>query len=320
MPIVTNTFTAFDAKGNREDLVDVIYNIAPSDTPLMSAIPKTKATATRHEWQTDTLAAAAANTQLEGDDIASFDAVTPTVRPSNLCQISRKTAIVSRTQDVVAKAGRKRELAYQVEKKSRELKRDMELALIGNQASVAGTTSVARASAGLENWLTSNTSIGAGGANTGFNAGTGLVAARTDGTQRAFTEDLLKTVLASVYTNGGEPDLLIVSPFNKQKVSEFAGNATRMMDAEEGKLATAIDIYVSDFGEVRVVPDKFMRGSGRSALVVQTDMLALATLDPFQIIPLAKTGDAEKRMIITEFCLEVRNQAAHGGIFDITTA
>jgi len=316
MTAVTNTYLTFTAKGIREDLTDVIYNISPTQTPFMSGIGKTKATQTLHEWQTDTLeAATTANAQLEGDDITSFTTQAATTRLGNNTQISRKDLIVSGTLDTVVKAGRKSEVAYQASKRMKALKRDMETILCANQSTVAGSASVGRTLASLDSWIYTNTVKGAGGSDP--TAATGAYT-RTDGTQVAFTEANLKTVIRNVYTSGGDPDTIMVGPFNKQVVSGFAGNATRLIDAEEKKLVAAIDVYESDYGIMQVRPNRFQRE--RDAFVLEMDKWAVAFLRPVQIADLAKTGDAEKKMFIVEYTLESRNEAASGGVFDLTTS
>lgn len=317
MSIVTNTYLTFSAKGIREDLTDVIYNISPTQTPFMSSVGKTKAKQTFHEWQTDSLATAVTtNAQLQGDDITSFDGNTATTRLGNYTQILRKTVIVADTLDTVNKAGRKSELSYQVAKKLKELKRDMEATLLTNQARNSGNSTVAPTFASVLSWIKTNTSAGSGGSDPSVSDGT---ATRTDGTQRVFTELLLKTVLKGIYDNSGdEPDMLMVGSFNKQQASAFAGNATRMNDADSGKLYASVDIYEYDYGTVKIVPNRFQRT--RDALVINSDLWAVGFLRPVKIEDLAKTGDAEKKMLITELTLESRNEAGSGGVFDLTTS
>lgn len=314
MATPTDATSTYDVAGNREDLVDIIYDVSPTTTPFMSAIPKVKASATYHEWQTDSLAAAsAANAVVEGED-ATNDALTATSRLGNYTQISDKVAQVTRTQRQVMSAGRGDELEYQIMKNAKELKRDMEAALLDNGAQVAGNESTARELAGAPTWLISNTDFGSGGADA---TGDGSDA-RTDGTQRAFAESQLKTVLSSIWDNGGEPDLIMCGSFNKQALSGFSGNGTRTVDAADQRLNTAIDVYVSDFGELSVIPNRFMRD--RDCLVIQSDMWALASLTEFEENPLAKNGDSDRVQIISEYTLECRNEAASGGVFDLTTS
>lgn len=310
MAIVTNTFLTYSAIGNREDLSDVIYNISPTETPFINLAKKSKADARLHEWQTDALAAAAANAIVEGDD-TTFAAVTATTRVTNRCQISRKEVIISGTQESVLKAGRKSEIAYQMMKKGKELKRDMEYILLSNQAPVTGNSTTAPLLRGLPSWITTNDSRGASGAD-----GTSSTAA-TDGTQRDITEAMLKSVLQQVFTSGGDPEVVMCGPVNKQKISAFTGNATAFRDVEDGKLTAAIDVYVSDFGQLKVIPNRFQRE--RDVFVLSPDMVGVAYLRPFKTEDLAKTGDATKKHIIVEYTLEVNNEAAHGVIADLTT-
>jgi hypothetical protein len=320
MAIVANTFTRYSAIGIREDLSNVIYNISPEETPFISNIGRESVKNTYYEWQTDSLAAAsAANAALEGDDVSSFAAVSPTARVGNYTQISTKNVVISGTLESVDKAGRRSELTYQLAKLGSELKRDMEAALLANQAAAAGSTTVARRTAGLPAWLTSNTSTGVGGANP--TVGSTPTAARTDGTQRAFTEALLKTVVQSVWTSGGTPKMLMVGPFNKVASSAFTGIATRFRDVPAGQQAQIIgaaDVYVSDFGTINIVPNRFQRD--RDAFIVDPDYASLAVLRPIQQMELAKTGDAEKRLMLVEYGLKVNSQAAHGIIADCTTS
>jgi hypothetical protein len=320
MAIVANTFTRYSAIGIREDLSNVIYNISPEETPFISNVGRENVKNTYFEWQTDALAAAsAANAALEGDDISSFTAVSPTARVGNYTQISTKNVVISGTLESVDKAGRRSELTYQLAKLGAELKRDMEAALLANQAAVAGNTTTARRTAGLPAWLTSNTSTGVGGANP--TVGSTPTAARTDGTQRAFTETLLKNVVQSVWTQGGTPKMLMVGPFNKVAASGFTGVATRFRDVPAGQQAQivgAADVYVSDFGTINIVPNRFQRD--RDAFIVDPDYASLAILRPIQQMELAKTGDAEKRLMLVEYGLKVNSQAASGIIADLTTS
>lgn len=320
MAIVTNTFTRYSAIGIREDLSNVIYNISPEETPFISNVSRENVKNTYFEWQTDALdAASSSNAALEGDDISSFSAVTPTARVGNYTQISRKDVIISGTLESVDKAGRRSELTYQLAKMGASLKRDMESSLLANQAAVAGNTTTARRTAGLPAWLTSNTDFGTGGADP--TVGSTPTAARTDGTQRAFTETLLKNVIAEVWTSGGTPKMLMVGAFNKQAASAFSGIATKFRDVPAGQQAQIIgaaDVYVSDFGTVNIVPNRFQRA--RDAFVVDPEYASLAILRPIQQMELAKTGDAEKRLMLVEYGLKVSNQAAHGIVADLTTS
>ncbi|MCK5013209.1 MAG: DUF5309 domain-containing protein [Candidatus Omnitrophica bacterium] len=308
----TNTFQTYDAIGNREDLVDVIYNVAPWETPLLSSMPSVAATGTFHEWQTDTLASPAQNVQIEGSD-ASTDATTATVRLGNYCAISDKVVRISGSQEAVDKAGRAKEMAYQLVKRGRELRTDIELMMFDNTVRAVGTDTAARDNAGIETWIDTATSAGAGGSD-----GSLGTTARTDGTQRAFTESLLLDVHQAAWTAGGNADKLYLGAFNKRVASGFTGVATKFKDVDDKKIIASADVYVSDFGELQIIPSRQVRS--RSAILVDTSMLAYATLRNMQTKDLARTGDSERKQLICEWTLEVRNEAAHGIVADLTTA
>ena len=320
MAIVTNTFTTFDAKGIREDLSNVITNIAPEETPYMSNIGRETISNSLYEWQTDTLAAAAANKQLEGDDVTSFDAVTATVRLQNYAQISRKTIVLSATEEVVNKAGRRSELAYQIAKRGAELKRDQEFTMLNGAVAAAGNTTTARGTASLQAFIKTNYDMQTNGANPSYT--TLPNSARTDGNVRTFTEAILKNVIQQVWTAGGTPKILMTGPVNKQRVSGFSGIASSRFNIDGGArpatIIGAADIYVSDFGNVQVVPNRFQRE--RDAFVIDPDYAKLMTLRPYQQIELAKTGDAEKRLLIVEWGHKVLAENAHGIAADLITS
>ncbi len=324
MSLPTNTTTTYAEVGNREDLSDMIYRIDPVDTPFMTGADKTKATAVNHEWQTQALAAAnGGNAQLEGDDPQS-GALTPTVRLGNICQISYKVAQVSGTAQAVDHAGRDNELAYQEMLKGLELKRDMETVLVGtNQAKNTGSTTVARTTASVLSWLKSNTdknsaSSGTAGADPAAADGTGT---RTDATNLIpFTESRLKGVLSSIWINGGKPNKIMTGAFNKQVFSTFTGRASPIEEAKSKKIVASVDAYDSDFGELKVVANRFMRT--RDVLVLEDDKWAVAYLNGRKLVSLvlAKTGDSDKRQILSEYNLEARNEKSSGGIFDCTNS
>lgn len=323
---LANTFLTFAAIGNREDLVDTIYNISPTDTPFQGHIGKVKAEATLHEWQTDVLATAATNAVVQGDDSTgsgyAFIAVVPTTRLGNRTQISRKDVMVSGTQDAVNKAGRKKEMVYQLLKRSKELSRDMEFVVTQVGVTLSGNSTTAPTCAALETWF--GTTASASTANVlrgtnGANSTTNQTVAVTDGTQRPLTEGLLKTAIQGAWTNGGDIDLIMTGPFNKSVVSTFTGNSTRMQDtAKSGKLTAAISVYESDFGTHRIVANRFQRD--RTLFGLMTDMWAMAYLRPKHTIDLAKTGDNEKAMILAEYTLENRNDSGSCVVADLLTA
>ena len=313
------TYQTYTAIGQREDLSDVIYSISPTDTPFFSSVGKTKATAVLHEWQTDSLAAATlSNFAVEGDT-ASDATMSPTTRVGNRCQIAQKTVKISGTLQAVDKAGRKSEKAYQLAKASSEIKRDMETSVLSNQIAANGNSTTARKLGGLQAWLATNGDFGSGGS-----AGASGTTARTNGTNRTFDEATLKTVIREVYASGGNPKVLMVNPAHKQVVSAFAGIAAQRFMAPSNAPTTIIgaaDVYLSDFGTVSVVPNRFMTSTNscdETAFVLDPDMAAIAYLRPFQTNELAVTGDNESTQLLCEYTLEVRNEAAHGIIADLT--
>jgi hypothetical protein len=310
----TNTFDTYDSVGEREDLSDVIYSISPTDTPFLSSAAKTQASAVVHEWQTDALAAAVTNNAVIEGDEATLDASTATVRLSNSAQIMDKTVVITGTQESVDKAGRASEIAYQIAKKAKELKRDMEATITGNIAEVTGSASAARKMGTLGAWVITNDDKAADGT-TGSGLGN---TKRTDGTQRAFTEASLKSVIKSVWNAGGDPSMIMCGPFNKQKLSGFTGNSTRFDAGADATLYTSVDVYASDFGQLQVVPNRFSRD--RDAYVLDMEYFGIAFLRDFSMHELAKTGDSEKRQLLVEATLESRNEAASGLVADLTTS
>ncbi|MBU9552829.1 DUF5309 domain-containing protein [Burkholderia multivorans] len=327
---MAGSFNTYDARGIRENLADVIVNISPIDTPFQSNIGKTTASNTYFEWQADALTAPDANNAaLEGAD-AGNDTSTPTSRIGNYTQISTKVVQVSGTLESVDKAGRKSELAYQLAKRGSELKRDMEAILTGNHAASPGSDTTARKTAGFESFMVdANSNRGTGGAAGTYSGGIGasglpsgyVNAAPTDGTARPIDESLLKDMLQKMWTNGGKADMVLVGPHNKSKISEFTGIATRFRDVAAGQQAEIIgaaDVYVSDFGTVSIVPNRFQRPG--VALGVDVEYAAVAYLRNFQMNELAKTGDSEKRQLLVEYGLKVQNPLAHGVIADLETA
>lgn len=299
----TNAFLTTAAIGNREDLTDVIWNTAPTDTPLLSAIEQVEATGVTHEWQRDTLATPANNQVAEGAD-ATYTAVTPTTRLSNQTQISRKTFSISDTQEAVRKAGRKSDIRYQTVKQGKELKKDMELACIENPTYATGAT---RQTKGLRGFCVSNNSLsGAGSPAAPAFPNTGP----TDGTLRAFSETILRSIVLAAYNNGGNPAFLMVAPAIKQVMSGgFVGNGTRFVKSETKRLVSAYDVYESDFGDFEIVPNRVMQRT-REAYLVDTDMAALAVLRNMETQELARIGSARNFQIESEYALEVREERA----------
>ena len=324
MTVPTGTFQTAQQIGLREDLEDIIYDISPTETPFATMISKGKAKATYHEWQTDALDSAAANAAIEGDDATTNTAV-PTVRLRNYCQILTKTVRVSGTAEAVDKAGRDSEMAYQVRKRMEELKRDLEYAMVRNQSSSGGNgSSTAARLAGVESWIATNkTSVGTGTSQTTPGFASGTVAAPTDSTVTGtLTEAALKSVIQAVWNAGGDPKVLMVGPATKSKISTaFSGVATRYRDVPAGKQAqviSGVDLYVSDFGSHRIVPNRFMRDL--NILCLDMDYWELARLRPLFMTPLAKTGDSDRKQMLMEVTLVSRNEKANGKVSDINPA
>lgn len=323
MAVITNTFQSTSAVGNREDLSDIVSRITPQDTPIYSMIGKEKVSNTRSEWEIDTLRAPAANAQLEGDEY-SFTAVTVPTRVGNRTQIFREGWIVSKTQEAIDNAGSVEKIAEQKIKSGIHVRKDMELAIVSNTASVAGAT---RLLGGLPSWLTSNVSRGATGANGGYSSGTGLTVAATNGTQRAFTKTLLDTVMQSAYVSGANVTDVICSPYVKSVFVTFMSDTNvatfRYMADGKGKntIVGTADIYEGPFGKVTVTPNRVMATSAavaRNVFLLDAEYLKWGNLRPIQEdTGLAKTGDAVKGMIIGEGTLKVKNEAALGVVADV---
>jgi len=305
----TGTFSSYDAVGNREDLSDMIFDVSPEETPFLSAIGKGKAKATTHEWQTDALTAVSAtNAHIEGDD-ATPAAPAATTRLTNYTQILKKHAVVTGTQETVDKAGRKSEMAYQMARRMKEIKRDLEASMIGGaaigNAKVAGNDSTAREMGSIYTYMTSNTSLGSTGANS-TGDGSDVM---TTGTDRDLTAAILDTVLATTYSTGGNPDCLYVSPTNKTVVGDFtAGGATRYVTTDDSKLNTGIDVYVGDFHTLKVVPSRHIVGD--NVLAIDHDFVKFAELRGITAKNLAVTGDSTRKEITWEGTLEVCNEGA----------
>lgn len=324
MAQATGTYSSYDIVGAREELAETIYRITPEETPVFSSLAKQSLKSKHPEWQTETLATPAENAQIEGDEY-TYSAPTATSRVGNYTQISWKTGLVSETADVVDKAGREKESTHQRLKRGIEVRKDIERDIVVNRASVAGDDTTARKSAGFPAWITSNDSRGATGSDGGFNSGTGVVDAATNGTQRAFTKAILDTVIQNTYVSGGSPTKMFVSPYVKTVFSTFMSDsdvAQFRYNAGRGKnvIVASADIYLSDFEEIMMVPNRVMATdatTARNAILVTPSMAAVGVLRPMQTEYPAKTGDANKFVVKTEWALIMKNQAAHGLAADL---
>lgn len=308
----------------REDVEDVIWELDPMDTWALTNLDKVDAQSTYHEWLSDSLAAAGTNIVREGDD-ATFSTASPATRLGNYTQILNKTFIVSDTLEEVRKIGRKTETGRLGMKLLKELKRDWEYALVRNQASSVGASATGRSMAGMESWIagptanTANTLANVVTATTtsatattpGFASGT--VAAPTDGaTTGALTVGQLNAALGGSWEDGGDPRVILVGPTQKQAIDAFTGVATRFVDTaktSQAPIIGAANLYVSSYGSPHVVTlSRYVRSS--VVLCIDPDYWAIAFLRRFKTVPLAKTGDATKKLIVSEGTLVCRNPAA----------
>jgi len=320
MAITTNTFTSFDAKGIREQLSDVISSISPEEVPLQSNLGSVNVSNTYFEWQTDSLNAVSKTARADGDDVGNtFDATSATTRVGNYTHILRRTAIVADNLSDQSLAGRSDEMAMQLAKRGRELRRDYEAVFTDNNAAVSGNSSTPRETAGLGAWIATNDIMGTAGS-PASPTGDGTDA-RTDGTQRVFTEAMLKSAMQLAFTSGGKPSIMMTGPFNKTKVSGFAGIAAqRYMAPSDGPttIIGAADVYLSDFGSLSCVVNLFQRE--RDCFLLDPELAEIAVLRPIQTVDLAKTGDATRKMVLGEMGLQVTNEAGHAGVFDLTVS
>lgn len=315
MAMPSNTFATYEAVGNREDLSDIIYDVTPTETPFLTALPKGKITSTKHEWQTRALAAASgSNAVLEGDD-ATTDAANVNVRIYNYAQISDKVARVTETQEVVDKAGMSSAMARDMEDKMKELKKDVETTLLQNVAYVAGGDTTARKTAGLSCYVKTNMDKASDGT---VAAGTGADT-YTTGTARALTEASVEGALALAWTNGGAPSLGLLNAFQKRKFATFSGSSTKMSDGDKRKVTNNVEVYVDPLGtEIRLVPCRQMPTN--TIFFVDPEYAKFCALRNFKTTDLARTGDSVRKQIIVEYALEVSNEKAHAAVYDLTTS
>lgn len=310
MPKVTNAFTSYSATANREDLSGVIYNIDPFDTPFMTAVGRRNVSNRIFDWQTESLPAVnTSNAQLEGFELAR-SAGQATVRLSNTTQISSRDATVSGSQEAADAAGKKSEMSHQMAIASKALKRDMESILCGTQARAAGNDTTARTTRALEHWITSNVSYGTSGANPASET-----AALTDGTLRNLTETMFNDRLQAAYDAGAEPTVALVGSSIKRKISAFTGRTGSQIPISRGEVVNSVDVYKSDFGDIKIQPSRWVRS--RTVFLLDPEYAAVAYYRPFSTKDIAPIGDAETKMLIAEYGLEMKNEKAHAKIADV---
>ena len=313
MAVPTNTLQTYQSANNAENVTEIVMNIDPIETPFLTLAKKTTAEATYTQWPIESLSAVdAANANIEGDD-ATVDASTTPTLVGNHTQLMDKVASVTTTQNAIKKYGVKNEMAKQMAKKSKELKRDMETTMLLNQARVVGAAGTAQRMRSMGSWLTTNVSRGATGTN-----GSATTAAG-DGTQRPFTEALFRALVVTTITNADElPPVVMAGPANRANLStQLSGNSTRFYELKDGELNASISVYRSDYGSLKLVMNRFQRE--RDMWLLNPDYIAVRTLEPLQSIDLARTGLTEKKQIWTNFTLEVSNEKAHAVLADLNT-
>jgi hypothetical protein len=290
----------YDAVGNREDLLDVIINISPTETPMFSDFGKTKAKSTTHEWLTDSLADAASNAQIEGFDY-SFSKAAARTRLSNHTQIFATLVEVSETQRAVDAAGLEDEYSYQMAKKLKEHARDIENALASTASTGnSGASGTARTLKGVMSWITSVNETGTGTAD------------------EALTESMFNDALQDIWTNGGRPDVVYANGWQKRKISAFTASSTKNVEADSKKLVNSVDVYESDFGILKIKSDRYMNAA--QIAILQSDMWKVAVLRPTKSFEVARIGSATRGVIETELTLECRAQEANGKVTALSTS
>lgn len=317
----TNAFDRYDVNPSvREDLIDKIYNVSPEQTPVTTGFDRTTATNTLHEWQRDSLTAANKDNALIDGDEFTGDVLTPTERVGNYCQIFAAKPLVTRRANIVKKAGQGKSMAYQKAKRIKEMKRDIEAAVLSSNVAVAGNSTTASKLGGLGVLIFTNVSHGAGGSTAAHTSGAPTVAP-TAGTARAFSETLLKDVVQLAYTNSGEiPRQVVMSPNHKKLFSGFTGiavNRYQVGKKEQAHVIGGADVYMSDFGELEIVPHYLMAGS-TNVYLINPEQGKLAFLDGFRSEEMGKTGDSEKVLVTADLTLEVDAEKAMGKIADLT--
>jgi hypothetical protein len=310
-----NSLSSYDVRGIREDLQDMIYDVSPDETPFYSSVSKTKAKNTYHEWQTDALRASADNAHIEGDDTIA-EARTATTRLGNYTQIFKNAVSIPDTDESLDKAGRAEEMAHQVMKVAKEQKLDIERALFANQARAAGSDVVARRLAGIPAWLVTNTvnETGSSGADP---TGDGTNARTDDGVPVAFSQARFDQAMRTIWLNGGKPQTVYLSSFQMNVALGFIGNNNQRITTRKGEVDKTMDVYRTPWGTVAFVMSREQRS--RDVWIMQDDMWAVGVLRGTKNVALAKTGDSEKRQVVTELTLVCKNERAHGAVLDNTT-
>ncbi len=311
MAVPSNTRETYGAIGIREDLSNIIYNISPEETPFMSNIGKSSCDNTYFEWQTDALASASTTNRVaEGDDASALAVAEPT-RRGNYTQISTKAIQTSGTAEAVDFAGRKSTEAYQMAKRAKELKLDMEAMLLTNNGMVAGSSGTARETGSVGAWIQSNLENGTAAASSAFGT-----TPPTAGTDKAVVEADIKDLMKKCWDAGASPSVIMVDGALKQKISTLSQSVSELRtsanDQSPAYVVAAVDIYVSDFGNLQIVPNRHM--PAKTCYFLDYEYWDIAYLRPFNTFDLARTGDSMAKQLVVEYGLRARNEAANGAI------
>lgn len=323
MAALGNTKLTTTSVGNREELSDVVSRITPEDTPIYSDIRKGSCKSVHPEWETDELRAPAENINPEGDEY-SYNAISSPDRLGNYTQIFKDSFIISRTQETVDEAGNVQKRRYQKLKTGIALRKDVELAIVTNNASVGGAT---RELGGLPTWIETNVSRGGSGTNGGFDINTGLTVAAGNGTQRAFTKTLMDDVMKQGYESGANFRNVYVSPYVKSVFVTFMSDSAvapfryAVNDGNRNSIISNADVYEGPFGKVFIKPNRVMAASAgvaRNAFFLDTSMVSFLWLRKLaEDTDVARTGDADKCIIVGEGTLKVSNEAGIGVVADL---
>lgn len=332
MAVTAATSETYDNTVIFEDLQDAYTMISPEETPFQQLAGRRDVTNTLFEWPVVDLAAPDdANRVIEGDSDVANDEPTLAVRLSNYTQISDKVAEVSQTAQAVDAAAKNiQRMTNQIVLKMKEMKRDKEVMLLSNVPALAGSSGNARQTAGFPAFLRTNTFRVTGGTDptlSGTTEGFPDAAAGVGDTPVLLTEDALNDMIESCWNNGAEPTIIMVNSGNKRRIStSFTGNSTRYKDSIDKKLVAAIDFYDSDFGELTVVPNRFLPANDPDAgpatsynvFIIDPEYVRVAYLDSVQQKPLAETGHSIRSLVWCEYGLQVDTEAAHGVVSDTT--
>ena len=329
MAVPAQTRQTYGAIGIREDLSNIIYNISPTDTPFLNGVGRGSCDNTNFEWQTDELKGTAANRQVEGWDYASTAATEPR-RLSNYTQISATQVQSSGTAESVDFAGRKSTQAYQLAKRAKEMKRDMESMLLDATVKAVGAAAVARATASFGTWigtsailttpiLNMTTLLGLVNVGATGNYPDGTTGPAAGGAVTAVSLAGINDLVARIWTQGGTPDTILCPATVKQTISSAGVGGAVVADPignnSGGKAITAVnavDVLVTDFGTFKVIPDRFMPATQMN--IIDFDLWSIDYLRPFQTETLAKTGDSMKQLLIAEYGLRAKNGVGSGQI------